>query len=134
MSHTFTGVTLWRRILLVGLTALIASMALSFSAPQEAQAFRNPNVVLPSHQGWVQVRARGNYDTCGIVGPCGVGAYRWSGTQWNATKIGWGTQVYAYPYSGDWMWIWTQRTGWLAIQRGDLETGYSCQGYYCPVF
>ncbi|MCW2922740.1 MAG: hypothetical protein JWM98_144 [Thermoleophilia bacterium] len=132
---SLTSVATWRRTLLVGITALIALLAVSYSAPTEAHAIMDPTVVSANMApGWVYVRDRSNYEVCGFVGPCGKQAWRWTGSTWQSTKIAWGSQVYYYPYTGSWAWIWTQGTGWLAVQRSDLSTGYHCQGYACPVF
>ena len=132
MSASVIRVAYWRQLVIVAVATLIAFGAVAFAAPQEAHAFRDPSVVLPSHEGWVNVRARTNSDICGIVGPCGVSAWRWSGYQWTQTRVLWGSQVYAYPYTGDWHWIWTSRTGWLAIKRAELDTGNRCPpGAYC---
>lgn len=127
-------VTMLRHIILVGITALVALLAISFSAP-EAHAIRNPNVVLQSHVGWVETKP---LVACLAIGlPCSNPthqAWRWSGTQWQSVRIRGGVDVYVYPYSAPWHWAWTQDTGWLAIQNSSLQTGYSCTGYACPVF
>jgi hypothetical protein len=142
MGSTFTSVAAWRRMLLVGITALVALLAVSFTAPQDAHAFMDPTTVTSSHVGWVYVRETPQY-RCGVLlyygntrcgGSLGQTAWRWSGSSWSQTSIAGGTQVYAYPYSGAWHWIWTQRTGWLAIETSKLETGYRCSGYNCPLF
>ncbi len=133
MGSTILSTATWRRVLLVGITALIALLAVSFSAPDEAHAIRDPNIVLQSHVGWVETKP---LMTCMAMG-CGTPAHqawRWSGSAWQATTIGSGVDVYVYPYSAPWHWIWTQRTGWLAIQNSSLQTGYSCIGFNCPVF
>ena len=41
-------------------------------------------------------------------------AWRWTGTSWRPAYLP-GGFVYVYPYSGDWRWAWTARTGWVAI-------------------
>lgn len=125
-------IELSRRLLLIAIVALVAALAVSVSAPPEAHAIRNPNVVLSSHVGWVETKP---FMSCLAIGcPTGHGAWRWSGYAWQSTSIAGDSRVYAYPYSGPWHWIWTQRTGWLAIETSKLETGYSCIGYGCPVF
>lgn len=123
----------WRRLLLITIAALVAALAVSFSAPQQAHAIRNPNVVLSSHKGWVETRATVQ---CAAA-PCpgsSLQAYYWSGRAWYSYPIAGGQQVYAWPYTGEWHWIWTQRTGWLAIQTRLLDTGYRCEGIRCPIF
>lgn len=125
-------IELSRRLLLIAITALVAALAVTMTAPREAHAFRNPNVVLPSHTGWVQTKP---FMSCLAIGcPTGHAAWRWTGYSWQGTSIAGDTRVYAHPYTGSWHWIWTQRTGWLAIQTSALDTGYSCTGYRCPVF
>ena len=141
MSAALTSHATWRRILLVGVTALVGLLAVSFSAPQEAQAFRNPTTVLPSHIGWIYVRSTGQVVCPAIYpvpaycnNPQSVTAWRWDGALWSNAALAGGEQIYAYPYTGAWHWAWTQRTGWLAVQTAQLETGYRCTGYACPVF
>ena len=130
-----TNIATWRRILLVGVTALTALLAVSFAAPQEANAIMDPTIVPANKVGWVKTRP---VVTClAMIPECmnaGHTAYRWTGSGWQATRIGGGIDVYVYPYSSPWHWIWTQQTGWLAIQNSSLETGYSCYGYACPMF
>lgn len=41
-------------------------------------------------------------------------AYRWSSNRWVQASIGEGW-VYVYPFSGNWRWVYTSSTGWLAI-------------------
>jgi hypothetical protein len=138
MSTARFGSAAWRRLLLATITALIALLAVSASAPGRAEAFMDPNIVTVDFVGWVHVReyvgicATSNPPRC--TDSSTVQAWRWTGTRWSATRIGENASVYAYPYSGSWEWIWTQRTGWLAIQRSSLTRGYSCTGYACPVF
>ena len=140
MTSTIIRVATWRRILLVGITALIALLAVSFSAPDEAHAFRDPTVVLQSHVGWVYTKNEARI--CPAIypapaycsQPASVAAWRWSGSAWQAASFRGGEQVYVYPYSAPWHWAWTQRTGWLAIHNSNLTTGYRCVGYACPVF
>ena len=135
-----TSFAAWRRILLIGITALIALLAVSFSAPQDAHAIISPNIVRANHVGWVKVKDEPR--ACPAIYPapayCSqpspVVAWRWNGVAWNQTSIAGGTDVYVYPYSSPWHWIWTQRTGWLAITNSSLDTGYSCIGFNCPVF
>lgn len=139
MPASLRLVTTSRRILLVAITALVATLAVSFSAPQEAHAFRDPTALTSSHQGWVYVRqGQGPCPASPIPEYCDqpelVDAWRWSGSSWSRAHLVGGEQVYAYPYSGSWHWAWTQRTGWLAIQTAKLDTGYRCTGYACPRF
>ncbi len=140
MVGTTTRVALARRILLVAITALVAALAMNAAKPAEAQAFVDPSIVFSSYQGWGAVRDEPV--ACPAIYPqpayCSqpstAVAYRWNAKSrsWSTLRIYGGTQVYIYPFSGDWMWIWTQRTDWLAIKRGSLTTGKSCPtGAYC---
>ena len=78
-----------------------------------------------SHIGWTYLN--NNYCPPGMAciqgGPDGYldsPAWRWSGTAWSQTTLsqGW---VYVYPYTGQWRWAWTQRTGWVAISGGRFD-------------
>ena len=130
-------IALVRRALLASLALLVALLALSFRA-EPAHAIMDPTTVTSGHVGWVLVRSTPQYcdaiypSTCSTTGTRKV--WRWGGSAWTAYTIRGGTSVYAYPYSGSFHWIWTQRTGWLAIQSADLDTGYRCTGANCPVF
>jgi hypothetical protein len=121
MSESWMVVA-WRRALLTGITALVALLAISFSAPAEASAVvAYPSQVTSGYQGWAYVRSGPR--VCTTPNWCGVmpaTAWRWNGS-WSRQTISVGTHVYAYPYSGSWHWVWTQRTGWLAIQSASLE-------------
>lgn len=136
MTAALTTVASWRRILLVALTALIAALAISFSAPSDANAFVDSSAVFASTKGWVLVRS--TPVACPAIYPstCATGgtatAWRWANGAWSQTRIAGGTQVYAWPYTGSWHWIWTQPTGWLAIQTSTLDSGNRCPvGAYC---
>jgi hypothetical protein len=129
-----TRVAILRRVILLGLAIIVAMMA-NAAAPATADAFVVDNTVSASYSGWVYVKEPPAY-RCGISFRCGTTstyqtAWRWSGTAWSQSSVSGGTQVYAYPYSGAWHWIWTQRTGWLAIETNKLERmSYSCS-YWC---
>lgn len=138
---TITSVAAWRRVLLLTIVALVAALAITVGAPpKEAHAIRNPTVVLASHTGWVYVRQAPR--ACPAIypqpaycsTPSSVAVWRWTGRTWTQAWVSEGAQVYAYPYASGWHWIWTSRTGWLAIQTSQLETGYRCSGAACPVF
>lgn len=135
MTSTIARHAVVRHLLLVGIVALVAMLAVSVTAPEHAHAIRNPNVVLTGQQGWVKTRP---VMTCMAMTPecmnAGHTAYRWTGRSWVAVTLRGGIDVYVYPYQSPWHWIWTQRTGWLAIQNSALETGYHCTGIDCPVF
>lgn len=132
---SMANTALWRRILLIAVVALTALIAVSSAAPQDAHAIMDPTTVLPNKVGWVKTAP---VISCMALTPecmnAGHTAYRWTGYSWQRTRIAGGIDVYVYPYSSPWHWIWTQRTGWLAIPNSALETGYRCYGYACPVF
>jgi hypothetical protein len=141
MPSTPSSVATWRRMLLLAITALTALLAVSFTAPQDAHAFMNPSVVTSQHVGWVNVKSGPRICTTDYPSSyCGTSpatAWRWSGRSWSQVSISAGTQVYAYPYTGAWHWIWTQRTGWLAIQTANLERQVTCgrgYAYACPIY
>jgi hypothetical protein len=117
------AVVAWRRALLTGMTALIALLAFSFGSPSDAHAmdpgsvYTNPRysastVVSANHTGWVDVKG-GSYSS--------EPAWFWTGRSWVQVRIPGGTHAWAVPYSRPYHWIWTQRTGWLAIQTSSLE-------------
>jgi hypothetical protein len=133
MRTTISSAALWRRLLLVGITTLIAMLAVSVSAPDEARAFRDPTIMTSNHVGWVETRPL--YGCLALHCPVPTHqAWRWNGSTWSSVRLSGGLQVYVYPYSAPWHWVWTQKTGWLAIQNSALTTGYSCFGPTCPVF
>jgi hypothetical protein len=121
----------WRRVLPIVVVAIAAALTISFTAPQEALAFRDPNVVLPGQEGWVTVRSM---EGCELYCPTTARAYRWTGTGWSTTTVFRGSRVYAYPFVTGWHWVWTQETGWLATRTTTLETGYRCDRTTCPIF
>jgi hypothetical protein len=137
---TMSDVALWRRLLLVAIVALVGALVAAFTAPTEAHAIRDPTVVLSAHKGWVYVRDEPR--ACPMIyptpaycyEPSRVATWQWTSSGWRSSTIAGGTSVYAWPYASGWHWIWTQRTGWLAIQTSKLTTGYSCTGWACPVF
>ena len=138
MSAAHSRALTVRHALIIAIVALIAALAISCTAPTDAHAIRDPTAVLSSHVGWVYVRTSGTA-VCTLTYPqrCkspGKYAWRWTGSQWSTAQVNSGSQVYAYPYSGAYHWVWTSRTGWLAMQTADLETGYRCTGVVCPRF
>ncbi len=136
MFSTILSAATWRRMLLLGITTLIAMLAVSFSAPQDAHAIRDPTIVTSGQVGWVKTRSTIHCMamTPGCLAPGTHQAWRWNGSSWQSARVLENTDVYVYPYSAPWHWIWTQQTGWLAIQNSALTTGYSCLGINCPIF
>lgn len=130
MTATLTRAVTWRRLLLLAVMALTASLAVSFTAPQQAHAITSSRIVPSSLVGWVSVRENRICSAdfpASICGSTSHMAWRWSGSAWSAVSIAGGTHVFAYPYAGTWHWIWTQRTGWLAIQTHNLEATHARQ-------
>ena len=74
------------------------------------------SAVPATYKGWAHV-ANG----CGISYENGYRiAWRWTGSTWARAYVWNGAQVYVWPYGGGWSWIWTQQTGWLALQSNVL--------------
>lgn len=55
--------------------------------------------------------------------------------QWNAASRSWSKQtlaphttVYQYPYTGDWVWVWSSQQGWLATEHKYLHPSYATIG------
>lgn len=48
--------------------------------------------------------------------------YQWTGTAWRTTSLSTNhRRVWVAPYASGWSWIWTQQTGWLAVQSSFLH-------------
>ncbi|MCW2924644.1 MAG: hypothetical protein JWM98_2048 [Thermoleophilia bacterium] len=95
-----------------------------------APATAYPNQVGP--YAWV-----GNPGTCGIepyrgylgnqptaqcfVSPRYTG-WSWTNGAWKSVTLAGGTTGYLYPYAGApaWRWVYTPRTGWVAVQASDV--------------
>ena len=106
----------WR--MQIGLLACLAIGFVSALLPSSASAlitYQHYDAPL-SYTGWVQL-----VDPCpaGMVGvtctPGSAAAWRWNGYSWSQQHIMRDQMVYVAPFSGQWRWVWTQRTGWLAI-------------------
>lgn len=74
----------------------------------------------PHFIGWARLTYRGCPSGLAQTADCkAMTAYRWTGRAWSVVVLnecnGVGA-VYVYPYAAGWSWIWTQRTGWLAVQ------------------
>lgn len=73
------------------------------------------------HTGWTWL----SLDNCSSVACTNVyrtsaPAWRWTGTSWVRSSLapGW---VYVAPYTGQWRWAWTKRTGWVAVTGERFE-------------
>jgi hypothetical protein len=121
---------LWRWLIV----AMLAMTATAAAAPADASAV----TCLPSsnitnscmgyqtagvnHKGWVYL----NLNYCPPGALCrmsyreSIDAWHWTGTRWTQSSVkgGW---VYVYPYSGQWRWVWTQASGWVALDSGRFE-------------
>lgn len=75
------------------------------------------NLVFPQPTGTGCYTDAAGYTACG--GPVleQLTAWRWSGRAWSRTVIGPG-EYYAWPYTGQWRWVWSADTGWLAVTGG----------------
>lgn len=124
MTSRVSSVTTWRRIIIASMVALIAMLGIVATSPGTASAAP----LTATQAGWVYVRAAPVYSACARDAYCRtyVGVYQWSGYGWrNGLSARRGVRVYAYPFSGQWHWAWTQQTGWLAIPTQELSTdGY----------
>ena len=73
-----------------------------------------------TYKGWGFITA--NYCppgmACAAIYHSSTTAWRWTGSSWSKTSIADRTQVYIHPYASGWSWVWTSRTGWLAVQSG----------------
>jgi hypothetical protein len=74
------------------------------------------------HVGWTYLNLNGCRlgRMCAAVFNDSTSAWRWTGAAWSRASIsqGW---VYVYPYTGEWRWAWTQRSGWVAMNTGRFE-------------
>ena len=122
-----------RRTILLGLAILVALLASNAAAPATADAIMIDYRVPASHVGWVYTAS--DAPCVGLFAACPVSRYhrawRWSGSSWQQANIDKGVRVYVYPYSGTWHWIWTQRTGWLAIENAKLTRYQFACRYAC---
>ncbi len=139
--------TTWRWLTTVATIAAAAlAMSATIAAPAHATAtgvgydyectFANQQ---PSYIGWATLSFRGCIAPgMAMTADCrGADAYRWTGASWQyyglneCSRIG---QVYVYPYAAGWSWIWTQRTGWLAVRSNLVlvSSGYLVGGATTP--
>lgn len=135
---TRTSSTTWRRITLV---ATIAAAALGMAAALAAPAYadvRGPHVCTtaadaPNHVGWGMLGLRG----CIAPGMAATtecrsaAAYRWTGASWvnvGVNECSGSREVYVYPYTTGWSWIWTQHAGWLAIRSHLVQVRMGASG------
>jgi hypothetical protein len=76
----------------------------------------------PSYRGWATIAFRGcpHPGSAQTADCASATAFRWTGSDWQAQYLNecsmGGRQVYVWPFAGAWSWVWTQQTGWLAIQ------------------
>jgi hypothetical protein len=126
---------IWRwltvAMLAAAATTALAGAPASASAADVINCFRAPcDIARPaeyrtagvSYKGWTYL----NLNHCPQGALCrmafreSMSAWSWTGSKWvGATlKGGW---VYVYPYTGNWRWAWTQKSGWVAVDSGRFE-------------
>ncbi|MCW2925141.1 MAG: hypothetical protein JWM98_2545 [Thermoleophilia bacterium] len=105
------------------LVAIIASLATQ-AGTASATTIAAPSSVGPNFQGWTKLQS--GYTSCGYdIGTGSVTtcrperypAYEWTASGWQSRTLAADTWVYVYPYAAGYSWVYTQRTGWYAIQR-----------------
>lgn len=73
-------------------------------------------------EGWVHLNLNHcpTGRVCAAIYRHSMPAWRWTGRAWVQSSLqqGW---VYVSPYTGQWRWAWTQRTGWVAVTGGRFE-------------
>lgn len=81
-----------------------------------------PQTAPLTHEGWVTLNL--NYCPprvmCRMMYRTHADAWRWTGRGWVAAKIK-GGRVYVAPYTGQWRWVYSYETGWLAITGNRFE-------------
>lgn len=131
---------LGRKSAWLGFTALLVAIAVAIGAPSTASAgdmgvcvigvqspCNAPQKVQPQlagldYTGWVYFNL--NYCATGFV--CtqqfrvSVPAWKWTGKGWaeGTLKDGW---VYVAPFSGDFRWVYSADSGWVAYYGGRFE-------------
>jgi hypothetical protein len=100
-----------------------ATVAMPFNCRTDSTAFDcdTPLTSIPTvYKGWAHVSRNRN---CGGIDrsydpdfSAPRPAWRWTGTRWTAVSLDQATAIYVWPYATNWSWVWTQRTGWLALQ------------------
>lgn len=99
-------------------------MTATMAAPAHAMAQPMTNCTFasdaPNYVGWVTLAYRGCPNGMAQTADCRAAtAYRWTANGWQRyglNECGGPRQVYVYPYAAGWSWIWSQQTGWLAVQ------------------
>jgi hypothetical protein len=144
MTQTIS--TTWRRITVVAtITAAAVALAAMLATPAHATVRFAPAPYQcttaadePNFIGWATISHRG----CIAPGMATTtecrssAAYRWTGTAWRnvgLSECGGPRQVYVYPYTSGWSWVWSQQTGWLAVQSHlvHVRVGYGgCAACY----
>lgn len=89
-----------------------------------------PSTDFPGATGWYGFAGSRSCASSPLIAPdqpvcmMGIGrvpAWRLQNGAWLRTTLAPGTRTYVHPYAGAWRWVWTQRTGWLAINASALE-------------
>ena len=117
-----------RQLPLILVASLLAILATGASVVSSAEA-----AVPASFTGWATVDQ--SFRCMAALPHCTdphYPAWRWTGTTWQSTTVRHGTSAYVYPYAGSWHWIWTQRTGWLAIDDAYvMQSQIRCAAAFC---
>jgi hypothetical protein len=107
----------------IALMATSAAPALAFAAPAPASTCTFASQA-PNYVGWVTLAYRGCPNGFAQTADCkALTAYRWTGRSWQyfgLNECGGPRQVYVYPYAAGWSWVWSQQTGWLAVQSSSV--------------
>jgi hypothetical protein len=140
-----TNTTTWRWLATMA-TIAAATFAMTAVTAAPAHALGAPiytcttAVDEPNFVGWATISHRGCLEPgAPRTMECRASAaYRWTGAAWqkqSLSECGGPRQVYVYPYAAGWSWIWSQQTGWLAVQSSlvQIRGGYGgcglCMGY-----
>lgn len=119
------------------LTSIFTALVASAATPANAEAAQACPMIYPrpaycdgggvqlagpNYTGWVYMNLNHcpNGVVCRLMYRESAAAWRWTGSRWVGAQIrgGW---VYVSPYTGNWRWAWTQRSGWVAIKGERFE-------------
>ena len=119
------------RHLLILVTAIAAATTAVAAAPTSASAAGAPTCLhdrvtldycattyaSPRYKGWTYLES-----TCPPEAYCfyagSINTWTWDGRAWSRSRLNAAQWVYVYPYSGEWRWVWTQKSGWQATTEG----------------
>lgn len=78
----------------------------------------------PTYKGWAYLEGR----SCLAIGAGCDNAYqgwRWDSNRWVAASVPAG-DVYVWPFSKDWSWVWSRSSGWVALRSYSPQIRMSC--------